>query len=270
MLWGYENPFSFLWDNPVPVCDAPHTKFTCYRAMDEDVQFEVAGLQEQPSGPAGPQPVPSVGGSYGDAWLSALHLQAEPGTNEMQITGAIGSHAEFVPMILELVTGVVSSLGVVGSGYSDIDDLGNAYRASFPDLTAFFAKFVDFATTAIAVDKLDACVSRFTFDFPIDFATLQLHYDRLADLLQHFDRLSARAVHPDTGDTLLDLLIEGDVLHVSFLVQDGKLCWEGSNCVPVSWSNLGSFTFDVAVDCTVRLLGMSVAALPFPHLRLRC
>lgn len=266
---GYKNPLSFLF-GPEPVCGAPHAKFTCYRARNEDVHFEVAGLREQPAGHARPQPLPQVGNSYGDAWLSALHLHTEPGINELQVTLAIGSHEELGAMILDLLSGVVSTLALVDSGCSDTEALGSAYRASFPHLAAHFSKFVDFEKGDITFEKVDEHASRFFFDFPLDYEAIERHYERLADLLRHFDRLALKAAHPDTGASLLEALLESDVLHGNMLVHDGKLCWEGSPCQPISFDEAGSFAFDLSVDCDVRLLGLSVAALPFPHLRLRC
>lgn len=174
-------------------------------------------------------------------------------------------------MVLGLLAGMISSLAVVAAGRSDAEDLCSAYRASFPHLAAHFAKFVDLSTMDISLEEeVDTETSRFTFDLPLDFAALEEHYERLAELLRHFDRVSAHAVHPDTGASLLELLLEEDVLHISLLVQDGKLCWEGSPCEPVSWSSDGGFIYDLDIDCSIRLLGLSMAALPFPRLRLRC
>jgi hypothetical protein len=236
--------------------------------LNEDVQYEVVGLLEQPAG--GPQSVPKVGSSYGDAWLSALHLQDEPGTNEIQVTLAVGSHAEFVPMVLDLLAGVVSSLAIVTSGCSNTEDLGNSYRTSFPHLSLHLAKFFDLEAADIVMENIDDGTSRFLFSFPIDFAALEQHYERLAEKLRHFDQLSARAVHPETRDSLLILFLENDILSVSFMMKDGQLCWKGSRFQPISWSSANSFSFDLEIDCNVRLLGLSFAALPFPSLGLRC
>jgi len=166
---------------------------------------------------------------------------------------------------------MISSFAVVAAGHSDAEDLCSAYRASFPHLAAHFARIVDLRTMDISVEEVDEHTSRFTFNLPLAFAVMEQHYEHLAELLHHFDRVSAVAVHPDTGASLFQLLLEEDVFHISLLVQDGKLCWEGSSCPcePVSWSSEGAFEYLLDIDCSIRLLGLSMAALPFPHLRLR-
>mmetsp|Transcript_109997 Transcript_109997/g.206174 ORF Transcript_109997/g.206174 Transcript_109997/m.206174 type:complete len:487 (-) Transcript_109997:128-1588(-) len=279
-------PLDFLFGGcKVPIEGAPHGKLTCSRKLGKELHFETAGLRELPRGPAAPQELPpSLGHSYGDAWLGALHLVTEPDTNEIQLTWAMGSHANLVPLLLDVISGITTSLGLVASGCSDTDQLGAAYRKSFPHLTAFYQRFFRLEEARISVEggRCAGEPARLSFDFPFDFVMMQTHYDRLAELLRHFERLAFSVHHPEqAGLLLLEVQIQDGHLNATLAARDGHLAWWSTDAglaAPrrpgegevIAWSTDGTFTVDLVVDIKMNLLGLEGLALPLPVLRNRC
>lgn len=292
-------PSDFLFgSSKLPIEDAPHGKLTCSRELGKDLHFETAGLRDLPCGSAAPQSPPrKLGGSYGDAWLAALHLKTEPSANEIQLSWAMGSHADLIPLILDLISGVTASLGMVTSGCSDTDQLAAAYRKSFPNLASYYHRFFRLDDVQIDVERGQRTgePARLTFDFPMDFVSIQQHYDRFAELLQHFERLQLTVQHPDdSGLLLIQILLQDEHLQATLAARDGRLAWwssvpsaapptadcrrDGSDRADgrskagdlIAWSEQGAFTADLVVESSMKLLGLNAAAVPLPLLRFRC
>merc|ERR1712186_320288 len=77
-----------------PERPAPHSQLILQQTVGQPIFSEIIQLFEPPGGEAAPLPVHADLNEYDDAWLSGFHFYTDH--SDLQMTGAVGSHAEMV------------------------------------------------------------------------------------------------------------------------------------------------------------------------------
>jgi len=109
-----------------------------------------------------------------------------------------------------------------------------------------------------------------SLSLPLALACGAERYPRTAELIGLFDPLLIHGRDPSSGELLFDIALSEGRLVVKWFMREGELAHGAPAGAPAVWDADGNFTTDVAIECSLVPLGLSIASIPVPLMRWRC
>eukprot|EP00930_Biecheleria_cincta_P055860 TRINITY_DN42111_c0_g1_i1.p1 TRINITY_DN42111_c0_g1~~TRINITY_DN42111_c0_g1_i1.p1 ORF type:complete len:570 (+),score=132.64 TRINITY_DN42111_c0_g1_i1:29-1711(+) len=158
-----------------------------------------------------------------------------------------------------------------GSRPLDARRFRRAFAALLPNTFSLASKIVDLKKLGLRSDSQVRAVQTLDLEVPLNFPALAEHYERLGLMLQRFDLCAVNVRHPVTGSCLLAFTLEGGLVRVRVHLMQGKLMWPKCGDHAACALDVGPEGMDLSIEVLVslRLLGLSLAAVPLPKMLLK-
>jgi len=153
-------------------------------------------------------------------------------------------------------------------------DIFRHFRAVMPEVCGLAEKILDKKSLAIRVESvpgmgtLNKRMTVLDAEVQLDFESLQTHYPRFAAMLQHFELISVIAKNSTTGACLFEFSIEVGCCRLRTHYLDQDWAWPSVAKHPAAPVQVGEEGLELDVECqlSLRLLGLSLAAVSLPKL----
>jgi len=190
----------------------------------------------------------------------------------MRVNAAFPSHPETPRMTLRFIHKALKSLGWLASGKGDPGRFKAAYMQAFPNLVDFTKNFLQISELSIEVEDLNEHTNKIHMSVPVDHRAAKNYNVQMAEALNLFNPFHVEICHPRTNALLLSFTIADGEVHISFGMRCGKLAWMGNEYETsvLEWDRDDFCEIHVVVECSLVPLGVTLAAIPFPAIRLQC
>jgi len=259
-----------------------HARLQLQRAAGQSVNVEIKHFGDLAIGTSGPEEMPrGLLQSYDAVRISAQHLTVDVAGGEgypepvscsdLTATCAVGSHTEAVEQFIEQAYCVSKVLAWLASDDGHPTQLKVGCMDAFQQTTTVARRLVDMPGVQFSKRQLDPGTVEVCFTLPFNLEEGAEHYPRTAELLGLFNPLELTLRRAGGADaTLCTLLVEESVARCCLFFREGRLAWREPGAGAVEWGEGGRLALEATLDVTVVPLGLSLAAIPLPRMKLLC
>jgi len=254
----------------------PHARWDVTYARGV-TQTDVTPLTEAPPRGELPKLMPLAAPSPGQVQLAALHLHEKINedsavSSDLRVHAVFPSHPDVPKIILKFVNNALKSLVWLSSAVGDPHEFKQAYLDAFPHVAEFCQNFFRIGGLSIKTEKMDKHTTKIHLSVPVDHDAAYNYNLQIAEAFNLFDPFHVELRHPHTDALLLDFRMAAGEVHITVGIRGEKLAWMGSqsDTAVLEWDADEFIEVHAVVDFSLVPLGVTLAAIPFPKMRLQC